>query len=151
MKKLVQAFKKLLLHIGLTPYVLSTGSRGLHIVIPILREHDFSYVRKFAADVAQTIIALKPDAYTMEQSIKKRKGRIFVDINRNALGQLAIAPFSVRAREGAPIAMPLSWNELKNFNPQKYTLKNFRKKNPWKRFDKKCSVKKAYQKLQEFF
>ncbi len=98
--------------LGLARYVQTTGSRGLHVVVPLRADADFDTVRQFARDVAE-VVAADDDAHrTVEARKDKRDGRIYLDIMRNAYAQTAVAPYSVRAREGAPVATPLEWDEL---------------------------------------
>lgn len=98
--------------LGLARYVQTTGSRGLHVVVPLRAEADFDTVRQFARDVAE-VVAADDDAHrTVEARKDKRDGRIYLDVMRNAYAQTAVAPYSVRARGGAPVATPLEWDEL---------------------------------------
>jgi len=143
-KNTALAFKFVLEKINLKPFIMSTGSRGLHIVVHLNKDTEFKEVRDFAVEIA-SFIAEKDSNLTLEQRIAKRKGRVFIDTYRNSFSQTGIAPYSVRAIDNAPIAVPISWNELKNFSPEKYTIKNLPKNlDSWKDFFKKCySIKKA--------
>jgi bifunctional non-homologous end joining protein LigD len=98
--------------LGLTPYLMSTGSRGLHVVVPLDRSATFDEARDFARRVAAALAARHPDALTDEQRKGKRRGRLYLDVMRNAYGQTAVLPYSLRARPGAPVATPLGWEEL---------------------------------------
>lgn len=98
--------------LGLACYVQTTGSRGLHVVVPLRADADFDTVRHFARDVAEVVAADDPAHRTVEARKKKRDGRVYLDIMRNAYAQTAVAPYSVRARDGAPVATPLEWDEL---------------------------------------
>ena len=149
------AIKKILENFNLVPFVMLTGSRGLHIIVPINPKNTFNEVRSFALKIAQTIVDLNPDKYTLEQRKDKRKGKIYIDINRNSPSQLAIAPYSVRPKENAPIASPISWSELKeskNFDPQKYNINNIfkRKGNPWKNYFQSSRDLPHNKQLDEF-
>jgi bifunctional non-homologous end joining protein LigD len=98
--------------LGLARYLQITGSRGLHVVVPLRADADFDTVRQFARDVAE-VVAADDDAHrTVEARKAKRGGRIYLDVMRNAYAQTAVAPYSVRARGGAPVATPLEWDEL---------------------------------------
>jgi bifunctional non-homologous end joining protein LigD len=101
----------LLRDLGLEPFAMATGSRGYHVVVPLQRRADFQTVRGFARDVARVAAARDP-RLTLEQRKAARGGRILVDVLRNAYAHTAVAPYSVRARDGAPVAMPLRWEEL---------------------------------------
>lgn len=98
--------------LGLARYVQTTGSRGLHVVVPLRAEADFDTVRQFARDVAEVVAADDAAHRTVEARKDKRDGRIYLDVMRNAYAQTAVAPYSVRARGGAPVATPLEWDEL---------------------------------------
>lgn len=98
--------------LGLRPYVMTTGSRGLHVVVPLDRSAGFDTVRDFAARVAGVLAARHADRLTAEQRKSKRRGRLYLDVMRNAYGQTAVMPYSLRARPGAPVATPLDWDEL---------------------------------------
>ena len=92
--------------------LMTTGSRGLHVIVPLTRRHDFDEVREFAMDVANVLAAAHPDELTTEARKKDRGDRLYLDVQRNAYAQTAVAPFSVRAKPGAPVAVPISWSQL---------------------------------------
>lgn len=123
---------------GLTPFVKTTGSRGLHVVAPLTPNADFDRVRRACRRLADYLVARHPDALTTEQRKNKRHGRLYLDIMRNAFGQTAVAPYSVRAKPGAPVATPLDWHEVNDasIGPRRYTLDNLfrrlgQKRDPW--------------------
>ncbi|GAA3168062.1 non-homologous end-joining DNA ligase [Streptomyces virens] len=91
---------------------MTTGSRGLHIVVPLSGEHDFDDVRAFARDVAETLAAAHPDRLTTAARKKDRGDRLYLDVQRNAYAQTAVAPYTVRALPGAPVATPFPWDRL---------------------------------------
>ena len=116
-----------------------TGSRGIHIVVPIKRNHTFDFVRNFLRDLIQPLVDKNKKLFTLEVRKEKRKKRVFIDIMRNAFGQTAVAPYGVRPKKGAPVAVPISWKEVQSssLKPDKYTIKNIFKhlkstKDPWK-------------------
>ncbi len=122
-----------------TPFVMTTGSRGLHVVVPLRRETGFDEVRETARALAELAVSRSPDRLTLAQRKDRRDGKVFVDILRNAWAQTAVAPYAVRARPGAPVATPLSRDELgrSDLGPRKWTVENlFRrlgaKDDPWK-------------------
>jgi bifunctional non-homologous end joining protein LigD len=134
-----QALQGLLEEMDLTPFVMTTGSRGLHVVVPLDGLADFPVVRAFAQDIASVLVSRHPRDLTVEQRKGQRQGRVFVDTLRNSYGQTMVAPYSVRAKPGAPVATPLDWEELSDskLRPQRYTLKNIflrlgQKDDPWK-------------------
>ena len=137
---------------------MTTGSRGVHVVVPLKRVHTFDYVRSFAQKVAQVLVDQYPKKLTLEMRKVKRGNRIFIDTLRNSFGATGVAPYGVRAKPGAPIATPIEWTELftKGITPQKYTIKNIfmrlgRKKDPWKDIDKAaCSLKKSLEYVGKF-
>jgi len=104
--------RELLGELGLDPYPMATGGRGLHLIVPLDRGADFDAARGFAKDVADLLAARHPDRLTTETRKNKRRGRLFLDYLRNAYAQTAVPPYAVRARPGAPVAVPLAWEEL---------------------------------------
>jgi bifunctional non-homologous end joining protein LigD len=113
----------LLRELGLEPFAMATGSRGYHVVIPVRRHADFDAARSFARDVARVAAARDP-RLTLEQRRSARGGRILIDVMRNTYAHTAVAPYSVRARADAPVAVPLRWEELLNpsTRPDGWTL-----------------------------
>lgn len=133
-----QHLKALLDELELPVFVQTTGSRGLHLVVPLDRSEDFDTVRAFSQDVARRLAERHPKLLTVEHRKDKRGDRVFVDYLRNAYGQTSVAAYSVRAKEGGPVATPLRWDEAgaSDLGPRKYTLKNlFRRlgriEDPW--------------------
>ena len=100
--------------LGLACYVQTTGSRGLHVLVPLAADVDFDTARRFARDVAVVAAADDPAHRTVEIRKERRGDRVYIDVMRNAYGQTAVAPYAVRARRGAPVATPLEWDELNN-------------------------------------
>jgi bifunctional non-homologous end joining protein LigD len=130
--------RALLEELGLVPFLQITGSRGLHLWVPLDRSADFDQVRQFASEVAERLVARRPREMTTAQRKAKRGDRVFVDVARNAYAQTAVAPYSVRARPQASIATPIEWAELEDpkLGPQRYTVRNIfrrlaRKRDPW--------------------
>lgn len=116
--------------LGLTPFVMTTGSSGLHVTVPLDRGTDFDDVRDFAHGVAERIARSDPERFTLEHRKNKRRGRLYLDIRRNAYAQTGIAPYSLRAKPGAPIATPLTWAEL---GDRKLTARRFHLGNIFRR------------------
>jgi bifunctional non-homologous end joining protein LigD len=98
--------------LGLVSFVKTTGSKGLHVQVPLNGREEFDPVREFARQVAEVLAAAEPDLVTVEQRKDARDGRVYADIMRNAYAQTAVAAYSVRARPGAPVATPVSWDEV---------------------------------------
>ncbi len=98
--------------LGLRSYPKLSGARGLHVYIPLEPIYTFSRVRRFVEAVGRVLAAANPDDLTMEWDVKKRRGRVFIDHNRNASGQTIASAYSVRPRPGAPVSAPITWEEL---------------------------------------
>ena len=98
--------------LGLAAYPKLSGSRGLHVYAPLEPVHSHSRVRRFVGEVGEYLAAANPDDITMEWDKPKRKGKVFIDHNRNAFGQTVASVYSVRPRSGAPVAAPLTWDEV---------------------------------------
>ncbi|MFF1293970.1 MULTISPECIES: non-homologous end-joining DNA ligase [unclassified Streptomyces] len=103
---------ELLDELKLPSALMTTGSRGLHVVVPVQGHHDFDEVREFAKDVADTLAAAHPEKFTTAARKKDRGERLYLDVQRNGYAQTAVVPFAVRAKRGAPVAMPMSWTQL---------------------------------------
>jgi bifunctional non-homologous end joining protein LigD len=97
---------------GLVSFPLVTGGKGVHIVVPLNRRHEWAVTAGFARDFAQKMAEVDPDRFVATMTKARRGGKIFIDHFRNGRGATAIAPYSPRAREGAPVAMPVTWEEL---------------------------------------
>jgi bifunctional non-homologous end joining protein LigD len=98
--------------LGLTSFAMTTGGKGIHVVLPLTPHHGWDDVKAFAEAMARTLTDEAPELYLAEMSKVRRKGKIFVDYLRNGRGATAIAPYSTRARAGAPVAWPVTWREL---------------------------------------
>ncbi len=103
---------------------MTTGSNGYHIVVRIGPEASFDQVGRFAHGMTAVLAASHPEVLTSEFRKKERRGRVFVDWLRNRRAQTGIAPFSLRARPGAPVAAPIGWDEIETSDPQHWTLPN---------------------------
>ena len=98
--------------LGLSGYPKLSGSRGLHVYVPLDPVHDYARVRRFVGEVGNYLAAANPADLTMEWDKPKRNGKVFVDHNRNASGQTVASAYSVRPRPGAPVSAPLTWSEV---------------------------------------
>ena len=116
--------RELFRELGLDPLIKTTGSRGVHLVVVIRRQLEFDEVRRFARTFATTLARRYPDTLTVEQRKVRRGRRIYLDVGRNAYGQTAVAPYSVRARPDGPVATPIDWDELDDVEPDSYTVRN---------------------------
>ncbi|MFF0474915.1 non-homologous end-joining DNA ligase [Streptomyces sp. NPDC004284] len=115
---------ELLDELELPSLLMTTGSQGLHVLVPLDRRAPFDDVRAFAADVAAVLAGRHPDRLTTEVRKKARHGRLYLDIQRNAYAQTAVAPYAVRPRPGAPVAAPISWHDLQDpdLDARRWTL-----------------------------
>ncbi len=119
------ALRPMLTELGLVPYVKTSGSRGLHVVAPIVPSDDHDAVRNVARMLADRLVALAPDRFTTEISKKRRGDRVFVDYLRNGAAQTVAAPYTVRGLPTAPVATPLLWDELEDpkLHARSFTLR----------------------------
>ena len=110
--------------LGLTGYPKLSGSKGLHVYVPLEPRHDYARVRRFVGEVGEYLAAANPDDITMEWDKPKRKGKVFVDHNRDASGQTVASVYSVRPLPGAPVSAPLSWDEVGTVSNGDVTVAN---------------------------
>ncbi|MEU2745761.1 non-homologous end-joining DNA ligase [Streptomyces collinus] len=127
---------ELLDELGLPSALMTTGSRGLHVVVPLNGRHDFDEVRAFARDVAGTLAGAHPDRLTTAARKKERGERLYLDIQRNAYAQTAVAPYTVRPRPGAPVTTPITWDQLDDpeLHARRWTIADAveqARTNPW--------------------
>ena len=149
--------RQVLEDLGLAPYLMTTGSRGLHLWVPLDRKTPYDRVRAFAQDAAELLARRHPERLTTARQVEDRGGRLFLDTARNAYAQTAVCPYAVRARPGAPVATPLDWEELDDadLSPTRYTMENLRrrlgqKEDPWRGFLQEArALRDARQKLDE--
>ncbi len=133
--------RRLLADLGLESGVMSTGGKGLHVVVPLRTGSDWDEVRGFAKEIAMHLERTSPDCFTARARRTERPGRTFVDYLRNGVAASAVCAYSVRARPGAPVAMPLSWRELdpgtdvrgNYFNVRNVPELLARRRDPWAR------------------
>jgi bifunctional non-homologous end joining protein LigD len=111
-KKAARDIRRTLEDIGLTSFPMLSGGKGVHVVVPLTPEAEWPAVKDFADRFARALAAAEPDRFTATMSKAKRKGRIFIDWLRNQRGATAVLPYVVRARENAPVAAPVTWDEL---------------------------------------
>ncbi|HEX4690969.1 MAG TPA: non-homologous end-joining DNA ligase [Solirubrobacteraceae bacterium] len=123
---------------GLTPFAMVTGSKGVHVVAPLRRSAPADAVRTRAGELGQELADGDPDRLTTAWRKEKRGGRVLVDTARNTYAQTVVAPYAVRALPGAPVAVPLAWEELEDpeLRAQRWTLRTVRDRladvgDPW--------------------
>jgi bifunctional non-homologous end joining protein LigD len=131
--------RHLLEEIGLESFLKTTGGKGFHVVVPLVRRSGWEEVKAFSAAVASLLAGAAPDRYTTEMSKKKRRGRILLDYLRNTRGATAIEAYSTRARPGATVAAPIHWDELGDgVLPDSFNVRNMPARmaglgaDPWK-------------------
>jgi bifunctional non-homologous end joining protein LigD len=114
-----------LLNAGLQSFVKTSGGKGLHVVAPLIPQAEWDLVRTFAKGIADAMTADSPDRFVATVTKSRRKGKILVDYLRNGRGSTAVAPYSTRARPGAAVSMPLTWDELSPaIGPAYFTVTN---------------------------
>jgi hypothetical protein len=128
--------------LGLSAFVKTTGGKGLHVVAPIARRHGWEDIKEFSKMVAESVVREAPERYTSVMSKTRRKGKIFIDYLRNARGATAVAAYSTRARPGAPVSVPLGWEELSpGLRSDHFTVRNLSqrlsrlRKDPWENYE----------------
>jgi bifunctional non-homologous end joining protein LigD len=116
--------RTLLDELALPGFVKTTGGKGLHVTVPLDRRLAFDDVRAFARDVADVLATRDPKRLTTEARKAKRRGRLYLDVMRNAYAQTAVPPYAVRAAAGAPVATPLDWAEVEDrkLRPSRFTI-----------------------------
>jgi len=135
----VRACRELIEEIGLTGFLKTTGGKGLHVVVPIRPTLDWAAARGFTKAIADQLARAAPDRIVTSAASKSaRAGKIFIDYLRNTQGATAVAPYSLRARENAPVATPIDWEELAtDVRFDHFNLKNVptrlarMKRDPW--------------------
>ena len=126
---------------GMAAFIKTSGGKGLHVVAPLKPQARWPEVKAFAKSLATNMAHDDPERYIAVATKAKRRGRIFVDYLRNGRGSTAVAPYSTRARPGAPVSMPIDWPELDPaIGPASFTVKNAllqleaRRNDPWAGF-----------------
>jgi bifunctional non-homologous end joining protein LigD len=130
--------KDFLEQLQLTPFLMTTGGEGLHIIVPLDRSENFESVHDFARSVVRLLAEQNPSQICPESRHPRGCDEVWIDISHNAYGKAVIAPYSVRPSPGAPVAKPIYWSELgdREFHPKMYTMKNVSqwlssKSDPW--------------------
>jgi len=135
--------KDKLLDLGLTPFIKTSGKKGLHVVIPIVPEHTFEEARAFVHKVGIDL-AKESDIVVSEFKDTKKPGKVFADYLQNSPMRTMVVPYSLRPSSEATVSTPLEWSEVKKgINPTDYTISSVvtRISNPWKNiFEKKCKL-----------
>ncbi len=122
--KVAQTLHKVLEEIEVPSFCKTSGATGLHITIPLGAKYNFDLAKHFAELIATIVNQRLPKITTLERSLSKRRGKVYIDCYQNNYAQTVAAPYTVRARPGAPVSTPLKWSEIKKgLNPKNYTIK----------------------------
>ncbi|MBM0169793.1 DNA ligase D [Altererythrobacter sp. C41] len=122
-KQAAKDIRKKLADLGLTSFAMLSGGKGVHVVVPLTPGHSWEEHKDFSQRFAEALSMAEPERFVATMSKAKRKGKIFIDYLRNQRGSTAVVPYSARAREGAPVAVPISWKELDDFaNAQPFSI-----------------------------
>ena len=146
--------KQSLESLDLVSFVKSSGSRGIHVFVPIRVGPDADEVLAFAQELVARVAGAHPQELTIEHSIRARGGKVYLDPFRNGFGQTVVAPYSVRRRPKAPVSTPLDWSELRpTLDPASFNLRTLAKRlkstDPWKEFFKsRQSLKDAIRSVK---
>ncbi len=111
-KRAAQDIRRQLADLGLVSFAMLSGGKGVHVVVPLTPGHDWETHKDFSKRFAEALSIAEPERFVATMSKARRKGRIFIDWLRNQRGSTAVLPYSARARPGAPVAVPISWDEL---------------------------------------
>ncbi|MCY4391687.1 MAG: non-homologous end-joining DNA ligase [Chloroflexi bacterium] len=120
--EVARAFKEILDAAALPSYVKTSGATGLHIYVPVLRQFPYPVIRSLCETVSGELLARMPQDVTLEWASQKRTGKIFLDVNQNARAKNVAAIFSPRAKPGAPVSVPVRWDELDDLYPTDFTV-----------------------------
>jgi bifunctional non-homologous end joining protein LigD len=158
-KATAASLKRLLDSLDLPAYLKASGSRGLHVAVPLKRRESFDSVRTLARQLAMIVAGEEPRQRTLAQRKDMRGGRVYLDTNRNAYGQTIASVLAVRARPGAPVSAPLSWGELgrKDLRPDGVAIRTMirrfdRGSDPWGDFwQRAVSLGRARRKLENLY
>jgi bifunctional non-homologous end joining protein LigD len=135
-----RAIRQILDGVELRSFVKTTGGKGLHVVVPLRAESSWEEVKAFSAGVAARLVDREPDKYVLTMAKRVRDGKVFLDYFRNSRGATAVAPYSTRARPGAPVSTPIGWAELERVRGDTFDLRNLprrlgrQRRDPWEGF-----------------
>jgi bifunctional non-homologous end joining protein LigD len=142
LKQAAESLRAYLSDLGLSSFVKTTGGKGLHVVVPLVPKIDWATAKEFSRQIAERMVRQAPDRYTATMSKASRRGKIYIDYLRNAKTATAVAAYSTRARAGAPVSVPLRWDELgADIRGDHFNLRNTPErlsqigKNPWHEYE----------------
>ena len=122
--QVAEAVRTLLDALELASFVKTSGKRGLHVLVPIAAGPTHDQATRFAEQVARAVAKVLPDVATVERMKEKRGGRLYVDYGQNGEGRTVVSPYTIRARDGAVVSTPVSWNEVtRELDPTKFTVR----------------------------
>lgn len=127
LRKGVLNLKSLLDELNLTSFLKTSGGKGYHILVPFSESNSWKNFENFAKQIAMLLEQKYSNLYTSNIRKDKRKGKIFIDYLRNSKGSTCVAPYSLRARDGAPISFPIDWSNLNKIKPNEINIKNYKK------------------------
>ncbi len=137
----IQVLRRFLEERGFHPFLKLSGGKGAHVHVPITPESNWAEVHDFSQSIAKELERRHPSRYTASSLKKDRRGKVYIDYVRNSRGVSYVAPYSTRARERAPVALPIDWDELSaKIKPDQFTLRNVKKRlarlksDPWLAF-----------------
>jgi bifunctional non-homologous end joining protein LigD len=146
-----QRLRELLADVGLTAFLKTTGGKGLHLVVPLVPDVDWDGCLAASRAIAEAIVREAPSRYTTSMPKQGREKKILVDYLRNNRGSTSVAALSPRARPGAPVSMPIAWDELgPKLRPDQFTLRNAlerlnrQRKDPWAGYAKAARSLRAH-------
>ena len=119
--------KKVLDDLNLKSFLKTSGGKGYHIVVPFEKSKNWEQFNNFAKQVAVVLESRFPTLYTTNIRKAERKNKIFIDYLRNSKGSTCVAPYSLRAKENAPISFPILWKDINSILPNQITIKNYKK------------------------
>ena len=153
--QLAHRVKEILSQLSLNGYPKTSGSKRVHVVVPLDSRNDYKSVRRFAEVIARLAVHSMGNLATIERGMEKRKGKIYIDYLQNGLGKTIISPYCLRPRPGAPVSTPLTWSEVSSsIRPQAFNIRSiFRrlkaKGDPFKPLlTEKQSLQNALQQLE---
>lgn len=137
-----RALRRKLAGLGLNAFAKTTGGKGLHVVVPIVRKYRWDEIKPFCKSLAESMTREEPERYLATMSKAKRKGKIFIDYLRNGRGATAVAAYSTRAKSRAPVSTPVTWEEVAaGIRPDQFNLRNLAgrlsrlRKDPWENYE----------------
>ena len=137
MQQAAELMRETLTHLQLPAFLKTSGGKGLHVVVPIRRQHDWDTVKGFSKSIVEQMARAVPKIFVAKSGPRNRVGRIFIDYLRNGFGATTVAAWSLRARPGMGVSVPIAWNELSHIeSAAQWTLRNAGKRlalgnQPW--------------------